>query len=266
MSDYEKIYYQKAKEKSGFNAGWRKYIVNFIGGNVPAGGFVLEIGCGEGEFSGKFGGSLNYFGVDISEYALRKAAAKNGGGNINFVLIDPDHGKLPFGDRMFDFVFGVYSLEHFKEPKEIIDEAVRVLKPGGHLIFLAPNLEFPLSRLNASRHKNIWYKVWLDAARICDYFFRIFGVARFRTLGDNFTSATGKYEKLDDDLVYVVSSWEVINYLKKKHKMEVVFSSKMSHQDVGRGLKGKIRRVIALLPAMKYYGSVLFVVMRKPAS
>ncbi|MCK6462531.1 MAG: class I SAM-dependent methyltransferase [Candidatus Pacebacteria bacterium] len=266
MPDYEKIYYHKALEKSGFDDGWRKYILDFIKNNAPTGAFVLELGCGEGEFSTKMGNSVNYYGIDVSEYALKQAAAKSSVTSAKFTLIDPDDGRLPFGDRMFDVAFGVYSLEHFKKPKEMIDEAVRVLKPGGHLIFLAPNLELPLSRLNAVRHKNIWYKVWLGAARICDYFFRIFGVATFRTLGENFTSATGRYEKLDDDLTYIVSSMEVINYLKKRHKAEEVFSAKMSSQDAGPGLKGKIRRMIALLPAMKYYGSVLFVVARKAGS
>lgn len=263
MPDYEKIYYRKAREKSGFDDGWRKYILDFIKNNVSAGGVFLELGCGEGEFSARIGNGVNYYGVDVSEYALKQAVVKNSGGSGKFVLIDPDGGRLPFGDKVFDIAFGVYSLEHFKKPKEMMDEAVRVLKSDGHLIFLAPNLELPFSRINAVRHKNIWYKVWLDSARICDYFFRIFGASKFRTLGDNFTSATGKYEKLDDDLTYVVSSWEVINYLKKRHKMKEVFSAKMGPTDAGPGLKGKVRRMIALLPAMKYYGSVLFIVARK---
>lgn len=265
MLDYEKFYYNKAKEKSGFEEGWRKYILDFIKNKAPTGAFVLELGCGEAEFSEKIGNGTNYFGVDVSDFALKRATAKSAGGNSKFILIDPDNGKLPFGDKVFDIVFGVYSLEHFKKPKKMIDEAIRVLKQNGYLIFLAPNLEFPLSRLNAVRHKKIWYKVWLGAARICDYFYRIFGAARFRTLDDNFTSATGKYEKLDDDLLYIVSSWEVINYFKNRHRMKEIFSSKINQKNAGIGLKGKIRRMIALLPAMKYYGSVLFTVMQKPA-
>ena len=55
----------------------------------------------------------------------------------------------------------------------MLDEAVRVLIPGGHLILLAPNLEFPLSYINAIRHKGFLYKIWLDSARMSDYLMRI---------------------------------------------------------------------------------------------
>ena len=113
----------------------------------------------------------------------------------------------------------------------MLDEAVRVLIPGGHLILLAPNLEFPLSYINAIRHKGFLYKIWLDSARMSDYLMRIFGKVRFRTLKENFTSATGKYERLDDDLVYIVSSYEVINYLKNRHNMKLIFSNKMDKKE-----------------------------------
>lgn len=177
--------------------------------------------------------------------------------------MDENSTKLPFGSDKFDFVFGVYSLEHFKKPKEMLGEAVRVLKPEGYLILLAPNLEFPLSCINAIRHRSFLYKTWLKAMRVLDYFMRILGRSRFRTLEENFTSATGKYERLDDDLTYIVSSYEVINYLKRKKRMKEIFSAKMVKEEAGHGIKGFARKMIALLPAMKYYGNVLFAIMQK---
>jgi len=263
MNDYEKFYYKKSKEKSDFTSGPRKHILDIIENSRKDKISVLELGCGEGEFSNIFSQKVKYSGVDVSEFAIESAQKKNISGSGKFFLIDSDSRMLPFDDNKFDFVFGVYSLEHFKFPKEMLNEAVRVLTHGGHLILLAPNLEFPLSYINAVRHKDGFYKIRLYALRIWDYFGRIFGKSSFRTIKENFTSATGKYERLDDDLVYIVSSYEVISYLKNKHYMKEIFSDKMSKAETAKGFKMKIKKAIALLPTMKYYGSVLFAVMQK---
>ena len=263
MNDYEKFYYKKSEEKSDFTSGPRKHILDIIENSRKDKISVLELGCGEGEFSNVFSQKVKYSGVDVSEFAIESAINKNTCGSGKFLLIGSDSRALPFVDNKFDFVFGVYSLEHFKFPKEMLNEAVRVLTPGGHLILLAPNLEFPLSYINAIRHKGFFYKIRLYALRILDYFGRILGKSRFRTLKENFTSATGKYERLDDDLVYIVSSCEVASYLKNKHRMQEIFSDKASKEVTPKGLKGKIKKAIALLPAMEYYGRVLFTIMQK---
>ena len=109
----------------------------------------------------------------MSAFAVDSANKKNIAADGKFKLINPDDSELPFGDKYFDFVFGVYSLEHFKKPRKMLDEAVRVLKPKGYLILLAPNLEFPFARINAVRHKGFLYKTGLCAARIYDYLMRI---------------------------------------------------------------------------------------------
>ena len=262
MNNYEEKYYKKAEDKSDFAGGYRKYILDIVEKNLKDKVRVLELGCGEGSFSNIFSGKIEYWGVDVSRIAIESAKEKNVSGSGKFVLIDRDSDKLPFNDDKFDFVFGVYSLEHFKRPREMIDEAVRVLALGGCLIFLAPNLEFPLSYINAVRHKSIFYKVRLGIKRTLDYFMRVCGKSRFRTLEENFTSATGRYERLDDDLVYITSSFEVINYLKNKHRMKEVFSEKRNKTKKSFGIKESLKTIIALMPAMEYYGNVLFVVMQ----
>ncbi|MDP3902166.1 MAG: class I SAM-dependent methyltransferase [bacterium] len=263
MDNYEEKYYKKAEDKSNFVSGYRKYIVDIAENDQKNKVNVLDLGCGEGEFSNVFSEKVDYCGVDVSKFAVESAKEKNISGLGKFVLINSDLDKLPLDDNKFDFVFGVYSLEHFKKPKEMLDEAVRVLVSGGRLILLAPNLEFPLSYINAIRHKSFFYKINLYVIRTYDYLMRVFGKSRFRTLKENFTSATGKYERLDDDLTYMVSSYEVINYLRKKHNMKEIFSNKLREKNIQRGLKNKIRKIIALLPAMKYYGDVLFIVAQK---
>lgn len=59
--------------------------------------------------------------------------------------LDPDvirnaRGEaIPFPDDHFDFVFSSTALEHSENPERVLDESLRVLKPGGCLHFVFPN-------------------------------------------------------------------------------------------------------------------------------
>lgn len=46
---------------------------------------------------------------------------------------------LPFPDNHFDLIFSSNVLEHTEDPALVLAEAIRVLKPGGHLQFVYPN-------------------------------------------------------------------------------------------------------------------------------
>ena len=257
---HESFYYKKAKEKGSFSVGHRKTILDFIKERAVEQDFLLEVGCGTAEISKVLPEGVKYYGIDSSPFAIEKAKKENEKQEVNLCLFNPGQEKLNFNNKYFNFVLSVYSLEHFKNPRFMLDEMVRVLKPYGYLIILAPNLEMPLSFLNAIRHKNVFFKIWLATARISDYLFRVVGQYRFRTIKNNFTEETGKYEKLDDDLSCIVSSYEVVNYLKKFHKMKGIFIKKFNG---GKGIKNKIKKIITFMPSMKYYGDVLFVIMQK---
>lgn len=43
------------------------------------------------------------------------------------------------GDDCFDFVHSSHCLEHMVDPKRALDNWLRILKPGGHLICLVPD-------------------------------------------------------------------------------------------------------------------------------
>jgi SAM-dependent methyltransferase len=55
---------------------------------------------------------------------------------------------LPFVGDSFDLVVSVWVLEHLREPLTVLSEVRRVLRPGGHFVFLTPNLRNPLLVLN----------------------------------------------------------------------------------------------------------------------
>jgi SAM-dependent methyltransferase len=46
---------------------------------------------------------------------------------------------LPFGDNMFDIVYSTNVLEHTTYPLKVLEESLRVLRPGGTLQFVFPS-------------------------------------------------------------------------------------------------------------------------------
>lgn len=56
--------------------------------------------------------------------------------------------RLPFADASFDLVVCVWVLEHLEQPEATLREVRRVLRPGGHFLFVTPNLRNPLVWLN----------------------------------------------------------------------------------------------------------------------
>jgi len=46
-----------------------------------------------------------------------------------------DANALPFADRSFDIVTATDTFEHFPEPRRALEEMVRVLRPGGSILF-----------------------------------------------------------------------------------------------------------------------------------
>jgi SAM-dependent methyltransferase len=55
---------------------------------------------------------------------------------------------LPYVDDTFDLICSSWVLEHLAEPQRAFVEVARALRPGGHFIFLTPNVRHPLLVLN----------------------------------------------------------------------------------------------------------------------
>ncbi len=79
--------------------------------------------------------SLNYFGIEWDAAEAAKAKKKG----LQVVRADLNR-PLPFEDRVFGCVFGLSVLEHLVNGCQFIKEAYRVLKPGGRLVLITPNL------------------------------------------------------------------------------------------------------------------------------
>lgn len=87
---------------------------------------ILDIGCGWGEFAEAFGVKID-MGIDISPQDLRTAAK----GKMYKNLTLADARNLPFADNSYGSIFSISTFEHITNPKKLLKEIYRVLKPGG---------------------------------------------------------------------------------------------------------------------------------------
>src|SRR3974390_2237977 len=53
-------------------------------------------------------------------------------------------GYLPFRDETFHLVTANMVVEHLADPEEFLRDIFRVLRPGGHFVFVTPNVLSPL--------------------------------------------------------------------------------------------------------------------------
>ncbi len=103
---------------------------------------ALELGCGTGLFLEKTARSgARIVGVELSEALLAKA--RNRVGSLaNVTLERGDAHRLPHADASLDAVYGSSVLHHLDLSRSL-EEARRVLRPGGRIAFTEPNIMNP---------------------------------------------------------------------------------------------------------------------------
>ena len=97
---------------------------------------VVEIGAGTGRDTDRLAAVCRTaFALDYSEQSLElmKASLQN-----PVEIVCGDALRLPFATESVDVVFHQGLLEHFRNPGELLDENVRVLKRGGVLLVDVP--------------------------------------------------------------------------------------------------------------------------------
>ncbi|HEY0625383.1 MAG TPA: methyltransferase domain-containing protein [Allosphingosinicella sp.] len=103
----------------------------------PAGGPVLEVGCGVGAQTvplARNSPDARIVSVDISHASVRAAEEKvKAAGHTNVEFRQADIFNLPFSPAQFDHVFACFVLEHLPGPVEALRHLREVLKPGGSL-------------------------------------------------------------------------------------------------------------------------------------
>ena len=111
---------------------------------------ILEVGCGAHGLVFGFGGNF-CVGIDPLAVDYKRLFPKWQGNAMTTAAIGE---QLPFDDASFDIVLSDNVIDHAEKPVEIVDELVRVLKPGGVLYFTV-NIHHPVYDL-ASRAHGAW--------------------------------------------------------------------------------------------------------------
>lgn len=114
-----------------------------IGRFTAPNGKVLDLGCGTYRTPLLIHQrGFTTTGCDIfSEEKLREYRAHLPRSGVE--LISYDGATLPFADKTFDTVASLCVFEHVTNVEAILTEISRVLKPGGRMIIIGPNLSGP---------------------------------------------------------------------------------------------------------------------------
>jgi SAM-dependent methyltransferase len=114
--------------------------------DVRAGERLLEIGCGEGANLHHLAGrGAKRFGVDFTHEKARFARSETGAATAR-----ADAERLPFCDAAFDAILVRDLLHHVPDRCAVLDEALRVLRPGGRITVIEPNARSPLIAAQAA--------------------------------------------------------------------------------------------------------------------
>lgn len=111
---------------------------------IPLPGPIVEVGCGTGQFLGHLrqteaGRDRLLIGVDVS-VAVQELPSRGA------VPIRADGEALPFEDESTSAVVYNGALHHVVDYRKAVQEAFRVLRPGGRLVVFEPS-STPFNRL-----------------------------------------------------------------------------------------------------------------------
>lgn len=99
---------------------------------------VLDLACGTGYGTALLAqAGADVTGVDISAQAVREAKRRYG--KLGAKYMAADCYDLPFEDGVFDIVVANEMIEHVEDHDGLIEEARRVLVPGGLFLVSTPN-------------------------------------------------------------------------------------------------------------------------------
>lgn len=153
-------------------------VVNFSGYKNKK---ILDVGCGTGNDLTRFAkGGAEVVGIDLASHSIELAknnfAMRNLAGDFQVM----DGEALEFEDNSFDMVYCHTVLHFTPDPKKMISEIARVLKPGGEAILMTVNKRSWLNFLHKLMKVEIDH---LDAP-----IFYMFSIAEYQEMLKPFTN------------------------------------------------------------------------------
>lgn len=107
-------------------------------------GKLLDIGCATGTFlneAKKFG--FDVYGLDPSEWAVNVAKQKYNLLNVSSGFIETAN----FDKNTFDVIVLTDVIEHVEKPESVINKVLELLKTGGILIIVTPDINSVLAKV-----------------------------------------------------------------------------------------------------------------------
>ncbi len=144
-----------ATYEDSFATATRQFIAALLdAAGVSAGLSVLDVACGPGFVTAAAAGRrATVRGLDFSPAMLREAIQRHPG--LAFDLGDAE--DLRYAGGSFDAVVSNFGVHHVPRPPLAVQQAFRVLRPGGCLAFT----------IWAAPSVNIAWKLVFDAIRLC---------------------------------------------------------------------------------------------------
>jgi SAM-dependent methyltransferase len=95
---------------------------------------LLDVACGPGRLLAAFAPSVRMaVGLDLTLEMLKIARRLSVQGPHSLGLVLGEGERLPFPDQTFTLVTTTLAIHHYGDPRRVIEEMVRVCRPGGRI-------------------------------------------------------------------------------------------------------------------------------------
>lgn len=110
---------------------------------------IIDVGCGDGSYLDALGAG-SCLGMDISMPALQ-ASRLRGLAGVQGTVCTGERPTAPFADDAFSLITSFHFLEHVADPRPVLRELRRILRPDGDLVLQVPNKDSWQARLLGRR-------------------------------------------------------------------------------------------------------------------
>ncbi len=117
---------------------------------------TLDIGCGDGLHTlllGEKTGPITGIDVNSSFVADARNYAAGFTHKAQADFKDQPLEKIAFPDDHFDLVFSICVIEHIDNHEEVLRECLRIMKPGGKIVFTVDTLETIEDQSLVAKHR-----------------------------------------------------------------------------------------------------------------
>lgn len=144
------------------------------------GGRILDIGCLDslvGPMAVHKYPNTEVWGIDVAEGAIKIMQQRYP--DFDYSVQDAYHTNFP--DKFFDYVVAGEVIEHLEDPKALIREAIRVLKPGGTFALSTPkDEEKEPGAVDGDRH------IWSFSVDSVHNMLDFYGTVKIKVLGSQY--------------------------------------------------------------------------------